>query len=107
MSETFLKLISLIESEDVIVSAHGYEELAEDKLFVAEIINGLATGVVVEDYPDFHKGPVVLVLQNDDRGRPVHVVWGIPRNANRPAVLVTAYRPDVKLWSKDFKRRLK
>lgn len=77
------------------------------KLFVAEIVKGLANGLVIEDYPDFHKGPAILVLQKDGQGCPVHVVWGIPRNASRPAVIVTAYRPDTKLWSKDFRRRLK
>ena len=42
-----------------------------------EIEAGVATAVEVEDYPDFHKGPSVLVLQLDAAGKPVHVVWGI------------------------------
>jgi hypothetical protein len=49
----------------------------------------------------------VLVLQKDDKGLLIHVVWGIPKDKKRPAVIVTAYRPDPKLWSKDLKRRLK
>ena len=45
------------------------------------------------------------VLQRDGIDKPIHVVWGIPRYATSPAVLVTAYRPDPERWSDDFSRR--
>lgn len=58
-----------------------------------DVLATVAEGTVVEDYPDYGKGSCVLVLQQDRRGEPMHVVWGIPKGASSPAVLVTAYRP--------------
>jgi hypothetical protein len=105
MSETFARIKDLVAVDDVRVSEHGYDELAADGILVRDILKGVAAAVVVEDYPAFGKGPAVLVLQADGERKPVHVVWGIPKGHNRPAVLVTAYRPEPQRWSTDFLER--
>jgi hypothetical protein len=79
--------------------------MADDGILLGDVIAGVPAAIVVEDYPQYAHGPSVLVLQKDTEGHPLHVVWGIPKNHEGPAVVVTAYRPDPARWSSDFLRR--
>jgi len=105
MSQLWQRMRDLLDAGEVRVSEHGYDELAEDGLSVREVLAGVSRGLVIEAYPEYPKGPSVLVLQEDHAQRPIHVVWGIPRGHDKPVVLVTAYRPDPGRWEPDFMRR--
>jgi hypothetical protein len=105
--KTFEKIKALVESGEVRISEPGYDELINDDLTAREIIESIEEGILVEDYPSFPKGPAVLLLQTDRYGEPVHVVWGIPKGYDKPAVLVTAYRPDPDRWNAAFMERKK
>ena len=105
MSRLLDQIKALVERREVRVSAHGYDELAEDGILVRDVLHGIAQAELVREYPDYQKGPCVLILQWDAQRQPIHVVWGIPKGAESPAVLVTAYRPDLDLWEPDYKTR--
>jgi hypothetical protein len=104
-SELFDCILELVARGEVVISDHGYDELAADDILVRDILTGAAGGRVIEEYPTYYRGPCVLVLQRDGEGKPIHVVWGIPSHAVGPAVVVTAYRPDASRWTNDFMRR--
>ncbi len=105
MSETLGRIRDLVGHGSVRVCDHGYDQLSEDGILVRDVIGGLSAAEVVEDYPDYPKGPCILLLQEDCQGQPLHVVWGIPKGHIGPAVLVTAYRPDSQRWEEGFLRR--
>lgn len=105
MREFVERVRELISAGEVRISEHGYDELAEDELTARELLAGVLEALVVEEYPNYPKGPCVLLLQKDHGGKPVHVVWGIQRGYDKPVVLVTAYRPDPERWDEEFLRR--
>jgi hypothetical protein len=105
VGDTLSLVLQAISAGSVRVSDHGYDELAADGLLAREVLEGVQAAKMIEDYPDSARGPSVLVLQRDRAGRPVHVLWGIPKGKTAPAVLVTAYRPDPARWTDDFTRR--
>ena len=61
------QILALVSSGQVRVSAHGYDELAQDGIRVKEAVAGLSAAVLVEDYPAYPKGPCILVLQREGR----------------------------------------
>lgn len=106
MSNFLNTVLHLIRTDSVRISEHGYDELSEDGLTVKELLDGIHKAQIVEEYPDYPKGSCILLLQKDKHGNPVHVLWGIPKGHDKPVVLVTAYRPDPKLWDHTFLHRI-
>ena len=105
MSALLQRVRGLVSEGKRQYSAHAVRELAADGILIKPLVDSIDTAVVVEEYPDYHKGPCVLVLQRDEAGAPVHLLWGIPKGQPGPAVLVTAYRPKPTQWDSEFRRR--
>jgi hypothetical protein len=102
---TFLAICRLIAQRKVRVSAHAFARCSRRGILTTEVIAGAAQGLPIEDYPDYHVGPAVLVLQFDSSHLPIHAVWGMEKGTTEPAVLVTAYRPGLDEWNPDFRTR--
>jgi hypothetical protein len=95
---------NLVSSGKLKVSLHAVKELSDDGILIEPLIAGITDCVVVEEYPDYHKGPCVLVMQRLE-GRPVHLLWGVPKGTTEPAVLITAYLPDPDRWDESSTKR--
>jgi hypothetical protein len=106
MGDLLSTIQSLVSAGKVRVSAHGFEQLAEDDISFGELLESLPHAKWVEEYQDYHKGPCILVLQMTETREPVHVLWGIARNSPGQVTLITAYRPDPARWTADFLRRI-
>ena len=49
MSETLGRIVEFIRRGEIRVSAHGYDEMAEDPILAREAIEGITASVVIED----------------------------------------------------------
>ena len=69
----------------------------------AEIRSTVEHGEIIEDYPEDARGHSCLVLGERNIERPIHVVCAPKEDY---LAIITAYLPDSKKWSTDFKERL-
>ena len=53
MSQTLQLIRELVARQEVRISDHGYDELAEDDILVSDIVSGVTDAVVIEDYPEY------------------------------------------------------
>lgn len=60
MSQTIELVRDLVARRDVLISEHGYDELAQDEISVDDTLMGVAKAAVVEDYPNYLRVLVCL-----------------------------------------------
>ncbi len=70
---------------------------------IAEVRKVLDKGEVIESYPEDSRGHSCLLLGSCDEGRPIHVVCSPKKDY---LAIITAYLPDRREWSEDFKVRI-
>jgi len=96
---------ALIVAGKARVSEHGFRELREDGINLVDLVGSIESASVVEEYPNYHKGPCLLLLHRMSSGQAVDALWGIAKDQPNEVTLVTAYRPDPRRWSDDFLKR--
>jgi hypothetical protein len=51
------------------IAQHARGEMVEESIAMADVVQALMNGAVIEDYPDHRRGPCCLVAGRDDAGR--------------------------------------
>ena len=88
--------------EKIALTKHARERLAERKITIDDIVNGINTGEVIKQYEDDKPIPSCLVLGLSVNNKYIHIVVS---NDEEYIYIITAYYPDPQLWSDDFKTR--
>lgn len=88
--------------EKIALTKHARQRLAERKITIDDIVNGIDTGEVIKQYEDDKPLPSCLVLGLSVNNKYIHVVVS---NDEEYVYIITAYYPDPQLWSEDFKTR--
>lgn len=97
-----IDLRKLCEAGTIKWTAHVVARLQERGIEPSDIKNCIATGRIIEDYPDDYPYPSCLVLGAAVNGKAIHVVVGVGEGY---LWLITAYYPDPMKWNDDFSIR--
>ena len=82
---------------------HAIQRMFQRQINIDDVRHVLATGEVIEDYPDDIPYPSRLVL-GWCQSRPIHLV--VAENAEtQETIVVTVYQPDPTQWETGFRRR--
>jgi len=92
-----------VASDRVVFRVHAIQRMYQRSISEPDVRHVMATGEIVEDYPDDKPYPSCLVL-GWHGSRPFHVVIADNVTAQEK-IVVTVYEPDPGEWEPDFKRR--
>ena len=83
---------------------HAVRQMARPERMITrhDVRQVIATGQIIEDYPEDIRGHSCLMLGYDEIGRPVHIVCSPKIDF---LAIITAYVPNPQEWESDFKRR--
>jgi hypothetical protein len=87
----------------LVYRVHAVQRMAQRNISVAEVRHVLATGRVIEDYPNDTPYPSYLMLGWVGT-RPLHVV-AADNATDQETIVITVYEPDPRQWTPDFARR--
>lgn len=92
-----------MECGEIIFSGHAAQRMFERKITPAQVRAVLESGEIIAEYPADTPFPSRLLFAVVD-GRPIHVVAALEEERKR-CYVVTAYVPEVGIWSEDFRTR--
>jgi hypothetical protein len=96
--------ILMAKNKKILFLPHAIKQMSRlDRMISTENIQEvIELGEIIEDYPQDERGASCLIAYVNER--PIHVVCS-PKDDY--LAIITAYLPDPKLWSENFKERRK
>ncbi len=77
------------------ITDHAREEMEEESIKLAEVLEAIAVGQIIENYPDHRRGSCCLLYGLTNQRRSLHVVCTTSQSL---LVIITAYRPTPPKW---------
>ena len=85
-------------------SKHATDRSIIRNIRLHEIEEAIASGLVIEDYPDDKYGESCLINGVTQQNRPIHIHCSYP---SRPLIkIITVYEPDSIRWADNFTKRI-
>ena len=83
---------------------HAVDQIIIRRISIEEFRQVVASGEVIEDYPDDKYGPSCLILGYTESHRPIHIQCSHP--TREILKIITVYQPHPSQWINDRTRKL-
>ena len=88
--------------ENIRITRHAQQEMAEEDITLDEVLEAIATGQVLENYPEHRRGACCLLNGLTKKVRPLHIVCTTVRPV---LIIITVYEPKPPKWTTPTQRR--
>ena len=100
--KTVLKRIRVqVDKESIRITQHAQQEMVEEDIRFDEVLEAMATGQILENYPEHRRGACCLLNGFTQDGRALHLVC----TTTRPVlIIITVYKPKPPKWITPIQR---
>ena len=103
MTKLIVEIRRKFAEEQFEFSKHAVDQSILRQIRVQEMKEAIASGQVIEDYPEDKYRPSCLICGLTQAQRPIHVQRSYP---SRSLIkIITVYEPDPQRWNDDFTQR--
>jgi hypothetical protein len=104
MSTVIDRIQEQTKNRSIRFTLHAHKKMIAEQVHVADLLHTLSNAQLLEDYPEYERGPCCLVYGKTDSGRPIHVVCttSLPE-----LIIITVYEPKPPKWINPCQRRPK
>ncbi|RLG59392.1 MAG: DUF4258 domain-containing protein [Candidatus Hydrothermarchaeota archaeon] len=81
--------------EHIRITYHAHQEMVEEEITLDEVLEAIATGQILENYPEHRRGACCLLNGHTRDGRPLHIVCTTARPV---LIIITVYEPKPPKW---------
>ena len=92
----------LNKPENIAITEHARIRLYERHISIDDIVKGISSGEIINQYEDDKPLPSCLILGFYVKTQYIHIVVSCDTDF---IYLITAYFPDPEIWENDFKTR--
>ena len=89
-------------AESIRITQHAQQEMVEEDITRDEVLGVIATGQVLENYPEHRRGACCLLNGFTQEDRPLHMVCTTARPV---LIIITVYEPKPPKWITPTQRR--
>jgi hypothetical protein len=82
-------------AENIRITQHAQQEMVEEDITLAEVLQAIATGQMVENYPEHRRGACCLLNGHAQQGRSLHIVC---TTVQPVLIIITVYEPKPPKW---------
>jgi hypothetical protein len=91
----------VMAARNYLFTEHGSDRAVERDITCREVEETVASGEIIEDYPDDKYGPSCLIMGVTSSGRVLHVHISYPPTVK----IITVYEPSSDEWEDGFRKR--